>query len=175
VPGANTLSPADARKLKDIADAYHRSSSTSDVGKLGMEIAQTFASEIGKEVAAAQAPVLAVPFGAPAGDEPARKLADSTFAQVYGRIAISRHGHVGLVNEPLASLDTAAAVAQGRAHHAKYVLCGAVDPQSQRLTVRLLAVEDGSVLWSGSYPATDADPAAIAAQVEAKMPAAEEN
>jgi TolB-like protein len=175
VPGASTLSPADARKLKDIADAYHRSSSTSDVGKLGMEIAQTFASEIGKEVAAAQAPVLAVPFGAPAGDEPARKLADSTFAQVYGRIAISRHGHVGLVNEPLASLDTAAAVAQGRAHHAKYVLCGAVDPQSQRLTVRLLAVEDGSVLWSGSYPATDADPAAIAAQVEAKMPAAEEN
>ncbi len=174
--GGNTLSPADARKLKDIADSYQGSSNTSDVARLGMQIAQTFASEVGKEVAAAQAPVLAIPFGAPSGDQAARKLADSAFAQLYGRIAISHHGHVGLVNEPLASPDTAAAVAQGRAHGAKYVLYGAVDGQSpaQRLTVRLLAVKDGSLLWSESWPATDADPAAIAAQVEPKVPAAED-
>lgn len=171
----NTISPADARKLKDIADAYHRSSSTSDVARLGLAVAQTFASEVGKEVAAARAPVLAVPFGAPSGDEAARKLADSAFAQVYGRVAISRHGHVGLTNEPLASLETTPAVAQGRAHQAKYVLYGAVDAQSQSLTVRLLSVQDGAVLWSESYPVTGADPAAIAAQVEAKMPAMEEN
>lgn len=177
VPSGNTISPADARKLKDIADSYQGSSNTSDVARLGMQIAQTFASEVGKEVAAAQAPVLAIPFGAPSGDAAARKLADSTFAQVYGRIAISHHGHVGLVNEPPASLDRTAAVAQGRAREAKYVLYGAVDGQSpaQHLTVSLLAVKDGSVLWSESYPATGADPAAIAAQVEARMPAAEDD
>jgi TolB-like protein len=119
--------------------------------------------------------VLAIPFGAPAADAAARKLADSTFAQVYGRIAISRHGRVGLTNEPLASLDSAAAVAQGRAHQAQHVLYGAVDPQSHSLTVRLLSVKDGALLWSESYPVTGADPEAIAAQVDAKMPAADDN
>jgi TolB-like protein len=176
-PAGDTISPADARKLKDIADSYRGSSNTSDVAKLGIEIAQSFASEVGKEVAAAQAPLLAIPFGAPSGDAAAAKLADSTFAQVYGRIAISRHGHVGLVNEPLASPDTAAAVAQGRAREAKYVLYGAVDgqPPAQSLTVKLLSVKDGSVLWSETYPATGADPAAIAALVEAKMPASKDD
>ena len=176
-PSGDTISPADARKLKDIADSYQGSSQTSDVARLGLQIAQTFANEVGKEVAAAQAPLLAIPFGAPAGDEAAAKLADSTFAQVYGRIAISHHGHVGLASEPLASPDRTAAVAQGRAREAKYVLYGTVDgqPPTQRLTVRLLAVKDGSELWSGSYPATGADPAAIATQVDAKMPAADED
>jgi TolB-like protein len=172
-PTADTISPADASKLHDIADSYQGSSN--DIARLGIEIAQTFASEAGKEIAATRAPMLAIPFGAPAGDAAARKLADSTFAQVYGRIAISRHGRVGLTNEPLASLDAAAAVAQGHAHQAKRVLYGAVDGQSHSLTVRLLSVKDGSVIWSESYPVTGADPAAIAAQVDAKMSAAEEN
>jgi len=90
---------------------------------------------------------------------------------VYGQIAISQNGHVSLV--PLASPDAPAAVAQGRTHGAKYVLYGAVDGQSpaQSLTVKLLSVKDGSVIWSETYPATSADPAAIAAQIEAKMPA----
>ena len=176
-PSGDTISPADARKLKDIADSYQGSSNTSDVAKLGIQIAKTFASEVGKEVAAAQAPLLAIPFGAPAGDEAARKLADSAFAQVYGRIAISHHGHVGLASAPLASPDATAAVAQGRAREAKYVLYGTVEgqAQAQRLTVQLLAVEDGSVLWSEAYPAAGADPAAIAARVDAKMPAAEDD
>jgi len=176
-PSGDTISPADARKLKDIADSYQGSSNTSDVAKLGIQIAQTFANQVGKEVAAAQAPLLAIPFGAPSGDSAAAKLADSSFAQVYGRIAIARHGHVGLINEPLASPDASAALAQGRAREAKYVLYGAVDGQSpaQSLTVKLLSVKDGAVLWSESYPATGADPAAIAARVEAKMPASEDD
>ena len=175
VPSATNISPADAKKLRDIADSYQGSSNSSDIARLGLQIAQSFASEVGKEAAAAQAPLLAIPFGSPAGDEPARRLADSTFAQVYGRIAISHHGHVGLETQPLASPDTAAAVARGREHEAKYVLYGAVDPPSptQSLRVLLLSVEDGSLLWSGSYPVTGADPAAIATQVDAKMPAAE--
>jgi hypothetical protein len=82
---------------------------------------------------------------------------------------------VGLSTEPLASLDPAAAVAQGRAHQAKRVLYGAVDPHSQTLTVSLLRVKDGSVLWSESYPVAGADPAAIATQVETKMSDADEN
>lgn len=176
-PAASTLSPADAGKLRDIADGYRGSSNKSDVGKLGVEIAQTFANEMGKQIAAAEAPLLAIPFGAPSGDPAAQKLADSTFAQVYGRLAISHHGHVGLVDEPLAALDAAAARARGREHEAKYVLYGAVDPRSptQGLTVKLLSVKDGAVLWSESYPLSGADPAGIAAQVDARVPAAEDD
>jgi TolB-like protein len=174
VPSGSTISPADAKKLKDIADSYQGSSNSSDVAKLGMQIAQTFAKEAGKDIAAAQPPLLAIPFGAPSGDSVAQKLADSTFAQVYGRISISHHGHVSLMDQPLSSLDSAAAVARGRAHEAKYVLYGAVDRQSptQSLTVKLLSVKDGSALWTGSYPVTGADPAGIATQVDAKVPAA---
>src|SRR4029077_3340862 len=85
LPGADTISPADAKKLHDIADSYRGSSS--DIARLGMQIAQSFANAADKEVAATQAaPVLAIPFGAPAADATARKLADSSFAQVYGRI-----------------------------------------------------------------------------------------
>lgn len=177
VPSGDTISPADASKLRGIAESYQGSSNAADIAKLGMQIAQTFASEAGKEAAGAHSPLLAIPFGAPAADPAARKLADSTFAQVYGRIAISRHGHVSLMEQPLGSPDAAAAVAQGRARAAHYVLYGAVDGQAptQRLAVRLVSVKDGAVLWSGSYPVAGADPAAIAAQVEAKMPAAEED
>jgi TolB-like protein len=169
LPGGSTISPSDARKLRAIADSYQGSSNTSDIAKLGVQIAQTFAREVGKKEEAAQAPLLAIPFGAPAADPAARKLADSTFAQVYGRLAISHHGRVGLTDAPLAALDSAAARAQGREHEAQYVLYGAVDP-TQSLSVKLLSVKDGSVLWSQSYPATGADPAAIAAAVDARAP-----
>jgi TolB-like protein len=177
VPSGTSISPADARKLHDIADSYQGSANRSDVAKLGVEIAQTFASELGKEIAAAKNPLLAIPFGAPSGDPTAQKLADATFAQVYGRLALSHHGHVGLTQEPLASLDSAAALARGRESQAKYVLFGAVDPKSppQRLTVQLLSVEDGAVTWSESYAVAGADPAVIAAQVDAKVHATEDD
>jgi TolB-like protein len=68
-------------------------------------------------------------------------------------------------------------VEQGRAHHAKYVLYGAVDEQSaaHSLTVRMIVVADGSILWSGSYPVAGADPAKIAAEVDSKVPRIEDD
>jgi TolB-like protein len=160
----------DAEKLQAIAQGWKGSSDKSDVGKLGVQIAQAFSDQVGAELEAAQHPVLAVPFSAPPGDAAAQKLADSTFAEVFGRIAISRHGQVGLADGALA--DSAAALESAREHHAAYVLYGAVDQRSpaQRLTVSLLKVADGSVLWSASYPLAGADPAGIAAQVDAKVP-----
>ena len=66
-------------------------------------------------------------------------------------------------------------MAQGRAQHAKHVLYGAVDPQSRSLTLTLLKVEDGSVLWSNSWPVAGADPAAIAAEADAQVNATDSN
>ncbi len=165
------ISSADARKLKEISENYQGSSNEAEVAKLGMQIAHEFSDRAGG-VPTARSPLLAIPFSAPAGDAATQKLADSAFAQVYGRVALSHHGRVGLADEPLSSPDSAAAVERGRAHHATYVLYGVVDNRTAApsLTVRILAVADGSVLWSESYPVAGADPAKIAAEVDSKVP-----
>lgn len=169
---AKGLSRTDAEKLKTIAQNWQGSSGKGDVGKLGAQIAQAFSDEVAAEPQAAQ-PMLAVPFSAPAGDATAARLADSTFAEVYGRVAIAHHGQVGLAEAALP--DAAAAMQSGRERHARYVLYGAVDKPGQSLTVSLLKVKDASVLWSGSYAVTGADPADIAKQVEARVPDLEDD
>jgi len=142
-----------------------------DIGKLGAQIAREVSDGAGSTPGEAQ-PLLAIPFSAPSADPVAQKLADSAFAQVYGRIALSHHGRVGLTDEPLSSPDVSAVAERGRAYHSKYVLYGAVDERSpaQSLTVKMLAVADGSILWSESYPVAGADPAKIAAEVDSRVP-----
>jgi TolB-like protein len=136
---------------------------------LGNQIARKVTAEVGERLAAGR-PLLAIPFSAPADDSAAQKLADSTFAQVYGKVELSHHGQVGLTTEPLSAPAVSAAVEQGRALHSKYVLYGAVDEPVESLTVKLVNVADGTLLWSQSYPLADADPAKIAAEVNSKVP-----
>jgi len=164
------ISSTDAAKIKEIAANYQGSSNEADVAKLGAEIARQFSGQAGAALAE-RSSLLAVPFSAPSADPAARKMADSTFAEMYGRVSLSHHGHVGLVDKPMVSLDTAAAVALGRARHSRYVLCGAVDSPSapQTLAVQIVRVADGSVAWSGSYPVSGADPAKIATDVDEKL------
>jgi TolB-like protein len=177
-PASGELSAADASKLRDIADSYQGSTNAGDLTRLSVEMAKAFSTEVGKDLAAAENPLVAIPFAAPAGDTAAKKLADASFAQVYGRIALSHHGHVGLMQEPVAPLEAATAARAAHAHDAKYVLFGVVDgaaAAAQRLTVKLVSVADGRLLWSGSFPVAGADPAAIAAQVDAQVPALEDD
>ena len=162
------LSPAKAQKLTEIADQYQVISKPADIARLGKQIAHEF-SEEGEEDSD-EAPLLAIPFSAPAADPVAEKLANSTFVQVYGRISIAHQGKVALSKEPLPNLDLGTVLARGKASHATYVLSGAIDTQTsvQVLTVKILTVADGSVLWSKSYPVTGADPATIAADVDSE-------
>ena len=171
------ISAGDAEKLKEISQSYQGGSDKADLTRLGTQIAQQFSKEVGSQIAAAEHPVLAIPFTAPPGDAAARKLADSTFAEVYGRVAISHHGRVGLSSESLPSPDAAAAAKSARAQDATYVIYGAVDSRSpvQNLTIAVVKVEDGAVLWSGSYPVSGADPARIAAEVDSRVPAVEDD
>ena len=165
------LSPADAQKLKAIADQYLGSSNRADIAKLGAQIARAFPNDPADKPTE-RSPLLAIPFTAPVGDAAAEKLADSTFAQVYGRVSISHPGHVGLTTDPLASSDLRAALERGRANHSSYILCGTVEGEgkTQVLTVKIVAVADGLVLWSKSYPAAGADPAKIATEVDSQVP-----
>lgn len=168
------ISPATAEKLKGIAQQYQGSANKSDIAKLGLQIAREVANDT--EGAASQShPLLAIPFVAPAGETAAAKLADSAFAMIYGRLAVSRHGHVGLTEEPLASSELGAALERGRAAHSTYVLFGSIEKPgvSPVLSIKIATVEDHSIVWSKSYPIADADPAKIAAEVDSKVPSLE--
>ena len=158
-----------AKTLKEIPGNYERSLSTPTDTDLGSQIARKVTAEVGERLGAGR-PLLAIPFSAPSDDPAAERLADSMFAQVYGKVELSHHGQVGLTKEPLSAPDLSAAVQQGRALHSKYVLYGAVDKPAQSLTVNMVAVADGSLLWSQSYPVANADPAKIAAEVSSKVP-----
>jgi TolB-like protein len=141
---------------------------------LGNQIAHQITAEVGKQLAAGTPALLAVPFSAPSDDPVAQKLADQTFARVYGTVEHSHHGRVGLTREPLSAPDRSAAVERGRAHHSRYVLYGAVEKAAQELTISMVAVADGSLLWSHSYAVAAADPSRIAAEVDSRVPALEE-
>src|SRR5262249_19387142 len=161
---SDRASSRDAKMLKEIPGNYDPSLSTPTDTELGSQIAREVAAEVGERFGAGRR-LLAIPFSAPSDDPGAQKLADSTFAQVYGKVELSHHGQVGLTKEPLSAPDLSAAVDRGRALHSKYVLYGAVDKPVQNLTVNMVTVADGSLLWSQSYPVANADPAKISAEV----------
>jgi TolB-like protein len=166
---SDRASSKDAKTLKEIPGNYDRSLSAPTDTDLGSQIARDVTAEVGERLGAGR-PSLAIPFSAPSDDPAAQKLANSTFAQVYGRVELSHHGQVGLTKEPLSAPDLSAAVERGRALHSKYVLYGAVDMPAQNLIVKMVAVADGSLLWSQSYSVANADPAKIAAEVNSKVP-----
>jgi TolB-like protein len=174
------MTPAKAEKLKAIAQQYQGSLSRNDLVKLGKEIAQNFPDDSDDsddsgdsgDAAASRPRLLATAFTAPAGDASAAKLADTTFATIYGMASISHHGQVGLSkqDQPVGGLTDA--VERGKASHSLYVLCGAVDKAEHgpMLTVKIARVADGSVIWSKAYAGAATDPAKIAADVEAHLP-----
>ncbi len=170
------MSAAEREKLRAISDKYHGSLDKGDIAKLASQIAR-IASDGDAETPLERSPVLAIPFMAPAGDAAAGKMADATFALVYGKVAISHRGQVGLDKETVPCSDLKAALNRGQANHSLYVLCGAVSTagSAQALTVKIASVADGSVTWSKSYAVAGADPAQIAADVDAHMPSLKEN
>jgi TolB-like protein len=172
---SHKLTPAKADKLNAISDKYHGTLDKNDITKLATQIAR-IASDDEAETPTERSPLLAMPFAAPAGDAEGAKLADSVFALVYGKIAISHHGAVGLSKEADSCGDLKSAVERGRSNHSIYVLCGAIGTEAgaQALTVKMAKVSDGSILWSKAYPVAGADSAKIAAEVDSKVPSLHE-
>jgi TolB-like protein len=170
------ISATQAEKLRDLSSTHVGSWTAADTARLIAQIAKEVPGEAG-DGSSTKAAVLAIPFAAPTHDPAAQKFAGSVFTQMYGRLAIARHGHVGLAAQPLATLDASAALAQGRARDSSYIVYGAVagSGSDQRLTVKVIEVDDGSVAWSKSYPVTGADPAGIAAEVSANVPRDEDD
>ena len=170
------LSPAQVKKIAQIerlALALKNGDSTTSAAKAAKQIAGT----AGPAAAAASATpstrpsALVIPFFAPPGNGHARKLATSVFAKVYGRLIVTRHGHIALSVTPVLSLDSAAAEAQGRAEHSNYVLYGGIlgHATNPALTIRIISVATGSILWSKTYPVAGAHPARIASDTATEV------
>jgi TolB-like protein len=163
------LSTTQAEKLRQISPTHSGSWTAADTRQLLGQLAK----ELPAYTASAISPrVLAIPFAAPTDNAAAQQLAGTVFSQVYGRLAIASHGHAGLADEPLPTLDAAAALEQGRARHATYIVYGAVASSGPdlQLTIKIIAAKDGSAVWSKSYPQTGADPARIAQEVSSHVP-----
>jgi TolB-like protein len=169
--GSRALSSSDEKKLKRITQQYQGGSDKADLAKLAAVIAHEF-SDDDNGSASDRPPVLAIPFAAPKGDATAQALADSAFAQVYGRIAIAHRGKVGLANEQLPACSLASVLARARENQSAYAVCGSVDTQesAQTLNIEIATVANSSVLWAKSYPVADADPEKIATEVSSKVP-----
>jgi TolB-like protein len=169
--------PEAAEKLKVLSVGGPGGETKDESGIQGaVDIARAIAEAAGK-IPKERSPLLAIPFSAGPGDTPQAKLADSAFTLLCGRLAISHQGKLGVSNEPMASLDPRGAAERGRARHSAFVLCGGVggDAGAPVLTVDIVRVADGSVAWTKTYPAADADPAAIAADVESHVPSLEDD
>jgi TolB-like protein len=165
------ISTADTQKLKEISAQYLHGSGPPDIAGLAAQIARQFPDEA-RRGDGDESVLLAIPFSAPPGDQHAKEVADSIFAQVYGSAAIAEHGRIHLMNEPLSSSDPSVVAERGRANHSNYVVYGAIDNQmaAPSLTVKLIAAADGAEVWSRSYPVAGADAAKIAAEVVSKVP-----
>jgi TolB-like protein len=171
---ASGPSDADLKKLKAITDQYKGANDPADVAKLGATIAREFSDESSDRPA--HNPILAIPFAAPGGDPAGARLADTAFAQTYGRLAMSHRGHIDLDQDSKPSNDEKFALDRARAAQASYVVYGGVVSQGKAsvLTVTVAAA-DGTVVWTRSYPAAAADPAKIAAEVDSKVPVADDD
>jgi hypothetical protein len=171
-------------------DADKLAQAANPAGSLGSEAATKLGTQIARDVTgalgvagevadgpAAHRPLIAIPFSAPPGDAAAQKLAAAAFGQVYGTVMVSHRGQVGLSAAPLSAANANAAVERGRAHHARYVLFGAVDETTTpySLSVEMVSVANGSVLWSESFPLAGADLARIATEVDSKIGSLEDD
>jgi hypothetical protein len=170
-PRSSGLSSSDEQKLKRIAHQYQGSANKADLTKLAAQIDHEF-SDADNPSASNRTDVLAIPFATPKGDAAAQAIADSAFAQVYGRIAIAHHGKVGLASEPLPACALESVLARARENQSVYAVCGFVDTHesAQTLTIKIATVANGTVLWSESFPVAGADPEKIAAEVSSKVP-----
>ncbi len=168
-----TVSAETTQKLQGIADKYSGGRTKNDIANLGLEIARAIDKESGDDSTETK-PLLAVPFSTVGATSAEAKVVDSTFALLYGRASVDRHGQVGLSKDALPLSDVSDAVEEGRKNHSTYVLMGGVEGSeaARALAVEAIKVADSSVTWTKMYPLQAADPSAIAADVEANLPPA---
>ncbi len=155
-----------AEHIAQAAREARKNRNPADLARIGSEIAKNF-KEGPPEGGPLGRRLVMVPFARPAAEAPADKFASAVFAALYGQLTLAHGREVGLFRQPPTEGGDEALVARGKLTGSSYILVGrpAGDGQPAALVVRLLAVEDGSVTWTGSFPAEGSEPTAVADQI----------
>lgn len=140
-----------------------------EISRLVGDLARGFADGF-NETAAAGKSLVVVPFGPPTAIDSGDKFAHAVFVSLYGRIALERRTDVGVSGASKAELNDAAILARGRRLNALFVLAASPSPRPPyTLFARLFKVEDGTVVWTETYPVDDNDATAVAEQIHDKI------
>ncbi|MSU51303.1 MAG: toll/interleukin-1 receptor domain-containing protein [Opitutus sp.] len=137
-----------------------------ELARLRNEIAQVFGENF-KDGVTVGKPLMVVPFASPTAADPTGKFAYAVFLALYGRLSLDHRGEVA-VTAPVRG-ETAQATLLTRARHFGSTYVINASPVSEggesALTVRLLAVADGSVTWTETFSVAHADPIEVAGKI----------
>jgi hypothetical protein len=158
-----------ADEIAQAARDARKSRNPVDLARLGNDIARNFGpgGPGGPESAAIGKKLVLVPFARIASENPADKFASAVFASLYGRLTLTHGREVGLLRQSPPDAGDDALTARGKQLGSGFILAGrpAEDGQPPALSVRLLAVSDGSVKWTESFPVEGSEPTAVADQI----------
>jgi hypothetical protein len=171
-----TPSAETQQAIRAVADEFaqaardaRKSRNPADLARLGNEIAKKFGpgSSGGPEGAAFGKRLVMVPFARLASEGPADKFASAVFASLYGGLTLAHGREVGLFRQPPPDGGDDALIARDKQFGSGFILTGraAEDGQPPALTVRILAVSDGSVKWTESFPVEGSEPTTVADQI----------
>jgi TolB-like protein len=159
-----------ARQLEQKAGAKDTGNLGSGFAKAGADIARAISTEISPaEKVSRQFTV--IPFATGIGDPPAAEFAGAVFKGFYRQLATARGDIVGISLEPAESDESA--IALGRRLGTAYLVAPRLKKEADEtvLTLRLLDIKDGTVIWSSSCPVTD-DPDTAATRLAGAVLAA---
>lgn len=162
-----------AEKLARVAKEGDLGGNTSNLARMGSEIARGLASRL-KDDDSVGKQIVAVPFALGVANEADAKFLTAIFTPLYGRLAVERAGDTGVVPDPLPVPSDAALVALGQKLDAVYALGAWITRtgDAATLTVRLMKTENASVAWTGQYPVADSNPSALSEQIATAVLAA---
>jgi len=179
------LKPAEVQaEIAKARDTLNQSGLPAGLTALGEEMAKRLATEL-KNSEAADKQIVAVPFAAGLTDPADVKFLTDVFTPLWGRLSIERAGDTALISTPLPAPSNEALASLGKKLDATFVLgarlvrapvpatpATTTEPAPPapaaavpELEVVLVRGENGAVAWSGRFPVSDSDPAALGAQI----------
>jgi hypothetical protein len=172
-------SPAAAEKartrkaLRAAAEKFVQATKPGDAEAAPRQLAQ-FGTKLAREIAGGVKDadltgkqLVAVPFALGVAETNDAKFLGAVFTPLYGRLAIERAGETAVAPDPLPAPTDEALVGLGHRLAADFTLGAWITHTGDHavLTVRLMKTEDATVAWTGQFPVSDSDPAALSEQI----------
>jgi hypothetical protein len=110
--------------------------------------------------------IILAPFALPGDTTPAGHFATAVFTSSLGRLVTARPDAMGNLESAAADWDPPALMTAATKAGATLLLTGRIVPSEEpALTVNLLRVTDGTVVWTRSYPIDTTEPTVAVAEI----------